>query len=750
MKAVSNAYKSSMKSLFRNRSYVEISFKNIDTKAATDGVWDSNGEFVYSKFNTLEYEYEYQQTAAVLELNRWALDGNTCILPPLSAGFSDGFISNFISDSEGNFGLDSEISKEFTELHDFPGLTLTFDTRCQEWPESVTIKFWLNGKIIDTITQRVTGTVAVIDAKSKFSDKISISFGKCLPYRRPRLESILYGAEIIFRNENIVSTDQSHDVDPLSRRSPIETLQFVILDYEHKYDPDNPVGIYSYIDKHSPISIQFGYELPDGTIENLKPDNYLLNGKPTVQNNQATFTCTGLIGSLTGTFYKSKLGEKNFYDMAEEVLLDAGLPLTKNGTNPWEIDDSLKQMFTTAALPIDTHMNCLQLIAHACRCRLFTDDDNIIHIKPFGVTVKGIYSGTWSDNGHLWYSEWGTIDKGNSVGNTYTTLELNRWVLDGSNQIIIPDKNPSGRGYVSEVMSNDQGLFETPPVITRMFDVSHDFPFLNVRFDNPLNEYPSLIQIKYYKDDIVLDTQTVKIESTEALIPTNNIKDCNKIEITILEALPHYRVRVSKVYYRDTDFTLDFTSIGENSQKISKIDQLKTVSVAKYSYVVNSDSQKLFEGTTEETQLHIEFSEPVKDVEISITNGSLISSSIYARAVDLELSSGTKNIEITGKSLSENSVVVSYPVAIEGEIDKEENPLITNDTMCNALADHVKKYLTMRNTYEAEYRGNPELEVGDIIGLQTMYTDEMNALILVDGISFNGSLSGKMTVKGLI
>ena len=95
-------------------------------------------------------------------------------------------------------------------------------------------------------------------------------------------------------------------------------------------------------------------------------------------------------------------------------------------------------------------------------------------------------------------------------------------------------------------------------------------------------------------------------------------------------------------------------------------------------------------------------------------------------------------------------MVVSYPVNLDGEIDKEENPLITNDEMCSALANHVMKYLQMRNTYEASYRGNPELEVGDIIGLQTLYTDEMDALILVDEITFNGSLSGKMKVKGLI
>lgn len=42
------------------------------------------------------------------------------------------------------------------------------------------------------------------------------------------------------------------------------------------------------------------------------------------------------------------------------------------------------------------------------------------------------------------------------------------------------------------------------------------------------------------------------------------------------------------------------------------------------------------------------------------------------------------------------------------------------------------------------------MEVGDIIGLQTAYTAEMDALVLVDEITFNGSLSGKMKVKGLI
>lgn len=749
MKSVSNAYKASMKAMLRNRSYVRITFGNVDTTAATDGEWESNGAASISEFETVDYAYQYGDTYVSLELNRWALDGKS-LLVPTGEDVQDGFISSLMSDGEGNFSTPPVITREFSLKHIFPGLTLTFDTRQQEWPLEVTADFYLNGEVVDTQTVSITSVQTTITTTATEVDKVTITFDRCLPYRRPRLENVLYGLNVQFVNKDIVSTQQKHDVDPLSRRLPTETMQFTILDYEHKYDPDNPAGIYAYVDKNSPIEIQFGYELPDGSVEWLKPDNYVLNAKPSAQNNQATFNGTGLIGSLTGTFYKSKLGSKSLYDMAQEVLLDAGLTLTEQGENPWEIDNALKNMFTTAALPIDTHMNCLQLIAHAACCRLYTDDDNIIHIRPFGVTVIGIYNGVWADNGHVWFSEWDTIDKGNIAENTYVTFELNRWTLGGDSQIILPDNNAGQRGYISEAMTGADGSFTNPPVFTKTFDVPHDLPVLAIRFDTVLNEFPGAVQVKYYHDDILLDTQTAAIDSVEVYVSSNLAIECTKIEVTMIGNLPYRRGRVTKVYYRETDFTLDFTSIGENSQKISKIDELKSVSVARYSYTASNDTSTLFEGTTTETELHVEFSGLAQDVQISVSGGTLVSSNIYARAADLVLSSGTKTVTIIGKTLTENSVVVSYPVAQSGEIDKEENPLITNDTMCQALANHVKSYLQMRNTYEANYRGNPEMEVGDIIGLQTLYTDEMDALILVDEITFDGSLSGKMTVKGLI
>ena len=590
MKPVSDDYKNSMQGLLRDNSYARILFRNVNTDASKEGEWSDNGSLLYSETETLEYEYAYGATYAALELNRWALDGNT-IIKPDAPPMRDGYISSIISDENGDFVVEPVLVKTFSTPLKFPGLTLTFDTREQEYPINLTVNFYLNDALVITRTIDAQDVTSVVEENAFECDKIEILFHKALPYRRPRIEEMVYGQMVKFENNDLVSVTLSHDVDPLSRRLPQENMNFTILDYEHKYDPDNPSGIYSYVDKNAPVSVQFGYKLPNGTTEWVQSDNYVLNAKPMTQKDQAKFTGTGLIGSLSDIFYKGKLGNKSFYQMAKEVLVDADLTPTVDGDNPWHIDDSLKTMYTTAALPIDTHTNCLQLIAHACCCKLYTDDRNVIHIEPFDVTT------------------------------------------------LSPEK---------------------------------------------------------------------------------------------------------------TDFVLDFGTISKDGSTMTKIEQLKAVSVARYFYTPDEEVSTLYEETTDQEELHIEFNDMAQDIQINVTGGTLLSSEIYARAVDLKLSTGTKSISVTGKTLTESSVVTTYNVGTDGETDREENPLLTNESMCTALANHVASYLQKRNTYEADYRGNPEVETGDVIGLQTAYTDEMDGLVLVDEITFNGALRGRLMVKGLI
>ena len=586
MKQVSEAYKESMAKPFRNRSHVRVLFSNADTTILSDGVWVGNGEQPMSNTETLDYDREYGRPYATLELNRWTLDGAFDIVPEKDA--VTGFVSSAISNESGNVEHPVQLTRVFSKTHTIPTLTLVFDTRTGIHPSSVTVEFYLTGAVVKSLTVPVASDRVSIASDVSMCDKIVLTFGQMPPYRFLRLEGVAYGEQKVFVDEEITSTKQAHDIDPLSRRLPKETMQFSILDFNHQYDPDNPSGIWKYIAEKSSIGIQFGYDLPDGSTEWVKPDHYILDSRPSFSNNQATFKATGSVGRLSGTYYKGTIGEKNFYDLAVDVLRDAELPPLPDGSDPWAIDESLKTMYTTAPMPIDTHANCLQLIAHACRCVFRTDDDDIIHIEPFTVTTE---------------TEMG-------------------------------------------------------------------------------------------------------------------------------------------------DFIIDFSSIHQNSQTMAKIDQLKAVTVAKYTYVRAAQTE-IYKETTTDTDVHIEFSSPADSINISVSGGSILSSHVYAQAADLVLSSGTKTITVTGRPISQQATIYTLTVGTQGAVDEEKNPMLTDMDMCKALASHTAAWLQLRNTYDVSYRGNPELECGDVIGIQTAYSPIVKGLVLTDEITYNGALRGKAKVKAL-
>ena len=184
-----------------------------------------------------------------------------------------------------------------------------------------------------------------------------------------------------FTDKDIASVSKKEDVDPLSRRVPKETLSFSIFDFDGDYNPSNPIGKWSKLDENSKITIQFGFEISKGTIEWLSPDYYILDARPTVSSGVATFTASSELCKLTNKYYKGIYSNSNLYDLAVSVLEDAGI----NSQN-YEVDNSLKNMLTNAPLPVSTHLNCLQLIAHAARCTLKTVS-GVIKIEPFSSTI---------------------------------------------------------------------------------------------------------------------------------------------------------------------------------------------------------------------------------------------------------------------------------------------------------------------------------------------------------------------------
>ena len=84
--------------------------------------------------------------------------------------------------------------------------------------------------------------------------------------------------------------------------------------------------------------------------------------------------------------------------LAEEVLLDAGLPEREDGLPPWKLHESLDDIYTVAPLPMVRHSECLQMIANAAGCAMYVDREGFLNIEPIAVFSSEAYfriSGTF-------------------------------------------------------------------------------------------------------------------------------------------------------------------------------------------------------------------------------------------------------------------------------------------------------------------------------------------------------------------
>jgi hypothetical protein len=663
-----------MKKLIRNQSLAKIQVEVTNKAASGDGKWKPNGQLPYSNADLIDRDFSYGSSFATLELNRWILDGSQLIAgdevnnaKKRYKEYSDnklnrfnkfnkynklnrfnkninndvnnylnnlssiqGYISSSITDTEGNFKIEPVLIREFGSPYTIPGISILFDTRTGIIPRSIAVLCYLEGKLVSTlvknnideeqiaINQKITADrieIHFVSEDSSLSYSLANStdsfasseFISVPPFTRARIERVWFGVAKNYGNDEIQEVNVINDIDPISRRLPTQDLKFSVIDFERLYDFDNPEGIYSYLDVKSKVSLRWGYRLDDNSVFWLAPDKYLLDSKPKSENGIAKFKCTKLLAQMTETFYEGTFDETvKLSDIAKDIVFDAGLNLNEN-----DIVFRIPETYSSSAIPIESHANCLQMIANACCCSIFCDSQNRINIIPF-------------DTENL----------------------------------------------------------------------------------------PSL-----------------------------------------------------------SDFSLDYDTIIEKTQKQRKVPLLESISVNLYSNVIGNQTttdktvifnQTVNQKTPEDNKFLLIFGNPAKNINITITGGSLNQdeTKIYAQSAVavLDETAGTKTITVVGDLVSYSFIsderVVAEERVEEEKLEEEEgeketisNLLITSETQKENILNWYVNYLSLRDTYDTEYRGNPEIEPGDIILTRSFFTPNIKSLVLRNEIKFNGALSGKILTK---
>lgn len=401
MHAITPAWRAAQNAQFAPAAHMRISFGITDSTAAASCVPSDNGHEHYSSLTSLLYVLGIPTfTYATFEPLRIRADGAALVAPDeTESGPDEGFVSRLLCDENGVFSTPIIIHMRFPELHTIAALTFAFDTIEPTWPISLGIRTMRNGVLLEDFLCAPTGAYWQSDAPLTSFDEIELSFYKMnKPHRRARLEQLLFGIGLKFDDRTIKRANQKMDIDPIMRRLPENRFEFSLANTntltgeDHgMYDPDNPSGLWKYIERQNPISVQYGQEVQSGETEWISGGHFYLTAQPSVDGDDANFTAHDLLSLLDNTYYKGVHAPsgRSLYALAQEILLDANPPRTLEKVEPWTLWDGLKCIKSTAPMPMKSHRECLHLIAHAACCVLFTGRDGLLHLEPIAPGATG-------------------------------------------------------------------------------------------------------------------------------------------------------------------------------------------------------------------------------------------------------------------------------------------------------------------------------------------------------------------------
>ncbi len=388
MQIVSDAWKAAHTERLLDENYLEIAIEIGDPEAVQDGTASANGSDELANTASISSGISLDpEKYALLDWNAWTLDGTYEVIPD---GHPDdtGYIGNTISEKNGVFAVSPVVTISFTQTFErlIPGITITWSEEYDEYPRSFKIAAYNGTSIVaqTTVTQN-TSAVTPVNLDISNYNRIEITvYDWCLPLHRARISEVFVGLKKLYRKSEIMSYNNNVSIAPLSENLPRHEIDFEVSNINGDYDPNNPDSMTKYLMERQAVSVRYGMRA-GGKPEYISGGRYYLNEWESPQNGiTAKFRARGAIEYLQDTYLHGlyQAAGTTLYELAESVLSEAGLPRMWDGSDPWEIDDSLKSITTTAALPICTRAECLQLIANAARCVLTINRSGKIVIAP--------------------------------------------------------------------------------------------------------------------------------------------------------------------------------------------------------------------------------------------------------------------------------------------------------------------------------------------------------------------------------
>lgn len=736
MQKVSKAYKESMKSSLRERAYIMISFGLVNQEAQAKATVDNGSYAYYSNKDNIFGEHIDDTVYATLEEEFTKVDGSMFFLPRATEGgryYDTGIVSDKLV-SEARCEVVISLN---TIATDFKGLTINFG-------ENYPVDFDIVGSTGQTIEFRG-------NTKSKWSTEevlenttyIKLVFYKMKnPQSRLRIYSIMFGYGLVYYNDSVMSSALDSYVSPIGADVPQFDFSVTLKNYDHYFNVDNPNSAINYLETGQEMDIMYGYQTPGSdTIEWIQ-GNHLWCSEWESDDNTATIRCQDIFRNMDGEYVKGlySAAGKSYYALAEEILKDAGI-------SEYYIDPRLKKLYSNNPIPRVKYKEALQIIANACRCVLTQSRDGKVQIKSNFMPSVSI-----ATNGEETYS-----NAANVLTDTpkveYATLAGNYTPTDGT-MFFLPRNGKAAltTGYVSKEISGANGTFTKNPIVTITMEAIRAYYGLKLVFGTAL---PAAFTIRTYKGGEPVNEYPVEkdeINTTSIILRDFDDFDVMKIEFT-KTAEPYNRIVLNYFSLSDVvDFTMnrrDMTS----SPKAIKQELIKEVIVPCYTYQENNREENLVYEDIDVVAGEVEtyyIQDPSYGYKVKLDEiegkATVVAWGNYFVTIKFNVT-GSFKLEVQGYRYKIVEKYATVSLNARGKTVKWKNPLISNTTMANELATWLADYYTAGIEYEYDTRGNPELDVTDIVYQENEFHDGMRVNIYRHTVNFKQAFSGRVTAR---
>lgn len=509
------------------------------------------------------------------------------------------------------------------------------------------------------------------------------SLGGLGTQRRLRIRSILMGVGLSFTNENIESIELEENVSHISAEASYSDLRVTIFDKNKVFDVDNEDSFMNYLEPLQPIKVSMGIDLD----VNGGSQEWLqiADLKLKTWSNQNGKVTFSATDKLS--HIEDEYENLTLTSRTAKEEIEAILADCGYDVSEYLIDDYLDSVYITAPIQKASHRDCLQTICNAFRSIFYVDENGILQFRANFSEVVSPSEITVNTSSQSVIAKPVNTINGTDV-REYADMSTNMIKANSSTLLLENSASrPSNSGFVSANMSNSSGTFTTNPYIELSFNAHFSYYGIYVDFGGNV---PQTVVIKTYSNNVLLNTYTHNSGITENNFFNDDLLNFNKLRIEITKSDAYSRVLINNIRFSsNTNFR-----IGKDQMLANPI------------------------GTVEQK---------VKEVRVKI----------YSYELDDD------NVP----QVVEDNVYLTQTLNPSGTIKTCENPLIDTQEKAELLLTWLSNYFASNVSYSVSYRGEPRLQGGDRITLESDYKNNLQVDIEKKKLTFNGAFGGSLELR---